>query len=68
MAGHEDHRFVRGRFRQRGGVDSVDFKKISGGLHCGPFVAVKVRLVLGDMEGVGSGNFVEVAVSIEIHV
>ena len=68
MTGHTDHRFVRGQFRQRRGVDSVDFKKISGGLYRSPFVAVKVRLAFSDMEGVCSRDFVKVAIAVEIDV
>jgi hypothetical protein len=68
MASNMDHRFVRGQFRQRGGVDSINFKKIRGGLYRSPFVTVKVRLAFSDMEGVRGGDFVKVAFAVEIHV
>jgi hypothetical protein len=58
MAGHTDHRFVRGQFRQRAGIDAIDFKEISGGLHASAFVAVKVGLAFSDMEGICCGDFV----------
>ena len=51
MEGYADHRFVCGQFRQRCGVDAVDFKKIDGGLQPGALVAVKVGLAFSDVEG-----------------
>ena len=52
MDGHTDPGFVRGQFRQRAGIDAIDFKEISGGLHTSTFIAVKVGLAFGDMEGI----------------
>jgi hypothetical protein len=68
MASQTNHGFVCGQLRQRGGIDSVDFKKIGGSLDHSPLVAVKEGLAFGDMEGVGGGDFEEVAVTVEIHV
>jgi hypothetical protein len=58
MAGHTDHGFVRGQFRQRAGIDAIDFKEISGGLHPSTLIAVKVGLAFSDMEGIRGGDFV----------
>jgi hypothetical protein len=66
--GYPDHRFVGRQFRQRAGVHAVNFKKVQGRLNCRPFVAVKVSLAFRKMVGVGCGDFVEVAVSVEIYV
>jgi len=68
MAGHTDHGVVRGQFRQRPGIDAIDFKKIEGGLHTSTLIAVKVGLAFGDMEGIRGGDFVEVAFTVKIHV
>ena len=58
MAGHTDHRFVGGHFRQRAGI----------GLDPSTFIAVKVSLAFSDMECIGSGDFVEVASAVQIDV
>ena len=63
MIGHTHHRFVRGQFRQRAGIDAIDFKKIDGGLHTSTLVAIKIRLAFSDMERIRGGDFVEVAVT-----
>lgn len=68
MASHTNHGFVSGQLRQRGGVDSVDLKKIGGSLDPGPLVAVEECLAFGDMEGVRGGDLEEVATAVEIHV
>jgi hypothetical protein len=68
MAGHADHRLVRGQSRQRGGIDAIDFKEINRGLHTGTFVAVKVGLAFGDMESIRGGDLIQVAVAVEIDV
>src|ERR1035437_5426083 len=68
MDGHTDHRFVRGQFRQRAGIDAIDFKEVSGGLHASTFIAVKVGLAFSDMEGIRGGDFVEVAGPVKIDV
>ena len=68
MAGHTDHRFVRGQFRQRAGIDAIDFKEINGGLHPCTFIAVKVGLAFSDMEGIRGGDFEEVALTVKIDV
>ena len=68
MAGHTDHRFVRGQFRQRAGIDPIDFKKIDSGLHTSTLIAVKVGLAFSDMEGIRGGDFIEVAVTVKIDV
>ena len=68
MDGHTDHRFVRGQFRQRAGIDAIDFKEVSGGLHASTFIAVKVGLAFSYMEGLRGGDFVEVAGPVKIDV
>jgi len=65
---HTNYGSVCGQLRQSGGVDSVDFKKIGGSLYPSPLVAVEEGLAFGYMEGVGSGDFEEVAIAVEVHV
>jgi hypothetical protein len=50
VASHKNHGLLCGQLRQRGGVDSVDFKKIGGSLDRSPLVAVKEGLAFRDME------------------
>jgi len=52
------------------GVVSIPLisKKIRGSLDGSPLVAVEEGLPFSDMEGVGGGDFEEVAIAVEIHV
>jgi hypothetical protein len=68
MFGYADHRFVGRQFWQTAGIHAVDFKKIQSGLDGRPFVAVKVSLAFSKVVGVGCGDFVEVAISVEVYV
>jgi hypothetical protein len=47
-------------------IDTVDFENIQGGLNRSSLVAVYVSLTFGDVVGISGGNFVEIAVAIQI--
>jgi len=64
MRCHTDQSFVRRQFRQRAGIDAIDFKKIDGGLHTNTLIAVKVSLAFSNMEGIRGGDFVEVSATV----
>ena len=68
MPCNTDHCFVCGYFRQRAGIDAIDFKEISSGLHPRTLIAVKVGLAFSDMEGIRGGDFIEVALPVKIYV
>jgi len=68
MGRHSDHGVVGGEFRQRAGIDAVDFEKIQSSLNGCPLVAVEIRLTLGKMIRIGGGNFEKVATAVEVDV
>ena len=68
MVCHPDHRFVRRQLRERTRIDTVDFQKIQRRLNSRPFIAVKVRLTLYNVEGIGAGNLVQIPATVKVDI